>query len=281
MIPRYDLEAVEHGILDRSSSSPVTIARMRRPSIGVLVGAAAAAVLVVAVGGRHPRRRLTRDDGSTTDDPTLTSRPRCRRLFPTVNTSPTHTEAPSPAPPASGGMWPQSSLDEVREAQELADAGDPAYTWQVDPQLSSGEWWAYRQGTGRGDRRAIPPRRAGLGPVPVQSVPGRRRRRCGRRDPPWRRVPAVRARRDEPSVPDCARRAPGSAGRRAVRTDDRRAPLRGREPRPLPTRPAGPRRDLGGEPVGDDRAVRADGSACRRGRGNRTPRGLPASTHRG
>jgi len=31
----------------------------------------------------------------------------------------------------SGGMWPQSSLEEVREAQELADAGDPRYTWQV------------------------------------------------------------------------------------------------------------------------------------------------------
>src|SRR5919106_1481085 len=34
-----------------------------------------------------------------------------------------------------GGMWPQSSLEEVRQAQELADAGDPRYTWQVDPAL--------------------------------------------------------------------------------------------------------------------------------------------------
>ena len=32
-------------------------------------------------------------------------------------------------------MWPQSSLAEVQQAQELADAGDPAYTWQVDPAL--------------------------------------------------------------------------------------------------------------------------------------------------
>jgi hypothetical protein len=32
-------------------------------------------------------------------------------------------------------MWPQTSLREVRQAQELADAGDPDYTWQVDPQL--------------------------------------------------------------------------------------------------------------------------------------------------
>jgi hypothetical protein len=30
-------------------------------------------------------------------------------------------------------MWPQSSLEEVREAQELADAGDPRYTWQLLP----------------------------------------------------------------------------------------------------------------------------------------------------
>ena len=40
-------------------------------------------------------------------------------------------------------MWPQATRDEVLEAQELADAGDPAYTWQLDPQLNDGlegEW---------------------------------------------------------------------------------------------------------------------------------------------
>lgn len=41
----------------------------------------------------------------------------------------------SSAPSVSDQMWPQSSLDEVREAQELADAGDPDYTWQVDATL--------------------------------------------------------------------------------------------------------------------------------------------------
>ena len=46
-------------------------------------------------------------------------------------------EVPSPGPTASGQMWPQSSLEEVLEAQELADAGDPRYTWQVDPTLAS------------------------------------------------------------------------------------------------------------------------------------------------
>jgi hypothetical protein len=38
---------------------------------------------------------------------------------------------PTPAPPTSGTMWPQSSLKEAEEAQRLADAGDPRYTWQV------------------------------------------------------------------------------------------------------------------------------------------------------
>jgi hypothetical protein len=34
------------------------------------------------------------------------------------------------------GMWPQTTLEEVRAAQERADAGDPDYTWQVDPSWS-------------------------------------------------------------------------------------------------------------------------------------------------
>jgi hypothetical protein len=41
-------------------------------------------------------------------------------------------------PEASRRMWPQSSLEEVREAQELADAGDPRYPWQLDPKLAKG-----------------------------------------------------------------------------------------------------------------------------------------------
>jgi hypothetical protein len=48
----------------------------------------------------------------------------------------------TPGPTASGGMWPQSTLEEVRAAQELADAGDPDYTWQVDPQLLQDDSWA-------------------------------------------------------------------------------------------------------------------------------------------
>jgi hypothetical protein len=40
-------------------------------------------------------------------------------------------ENPGPGPTTSGGMWPQSSLEEAQRAQRLADAGDPRYTWQV------------------------------------------------------------------------------------------------------------------------------------------------------
>ena len=39
------------------------------------------------------------------------------------------------APTASGPMWPQASLQEVRKAQQRVDAGDPAYTGQVEPAM--------------------------------------------------------------------------------------------------------------------------------------------------
>ncbi|HVM11289.1 MAG TPA: hypothetical protein VM638_02265, partial [Actinomycetota bacterium] len=37
----------------------------------------------------------------------------------------------------SGGMWPQANLEEVKQAQERADAGDSDYTWQLDAQLAA------------------------------------------------------------------------------------------------------------------------------------------------
>jgi hypothetical protein len=40
-------------------------------------------------------------------------------------------------------MWPQVTLEEVRAAQELADAGDPAYTWQLGAQLSEEDPWGH------------------------------------------------------------------------------------------------------------------------------------------
>jgi hypothetical protein len=45
---------------------------------------------------------------------------------------------PGPGPATPEAMWPQTSPEEVRQAQELADAGDPRYTWQVDPALVGG-----------------------------------------------------------------------------------------------------------------------------------------------
>ena len=53
--------------------------------------------------------------------------------------APSPVTVPASAPGTSGGMWPQSTLDEVRAAQELADAGDPAYTWQLDAKLAAEE----------------------------------------------------------------------------------------------------------------------------------------------
>ena len=41
--------------------------------------------------------------------------------------------------PAALGWWPQANLDEVRLAQDRADAGDPDYTWQLDPELDGDE----------------------------------------------------------------------------------------------------------------------------------------------
>ena len=51
-------------------------------------------------------------------------------------------EASSPEMIATG-MWPQSNLEEVQEAQELADAGDPDSTWQLGTQLTLDDPWAH------------------------------------------------------------------------------------------------------------------------------------------
>jgi hypothetical protein len=44
------------------------------------------------------------------------------------------SEVPDPEP-TTPILWPQSSLEEVREAQRLADAGDTDFTWQLEPGL--------------------------------------------------------------------------------------------------------------------------------------------------
>ena len=90
-----------------------------RQSMAFAAGAAAVVLTIVGVGflsGLPNQPAL--------GDPALT---------PTVTPMPTPDTRSSS--PISGGMWPQSSFDEVQRAQELADAGDPDYTWQVAPSL--------------------------------------------------------------------------------------------------------------------------------------------------
>jgi hypothetical protein len=48
-----------------------------------------------------------------------------------------HRPGSDPDVTPSGVMWPQTSLEEVRQAQELADADDPRYAWQIDPDLAA------------------------------------------------------------------------------------------------------------------------------------------------
>ena len=87
--------------------------------------AAAAAALVVITGSIAVISNA---------DPDATTKP--------SDSPPTVVTFPTLAPGTSGGMWPQSTLAEIRAAQELADAGDPAYTWQLDAKLAAdGEPW--------------------------------------------------------------------------------------------------------------------------------------------
>lgn len=63
---------------------------------------------------------------------------------PSVGVKPSPTPSASITARPSGGMWPQTTLEEVRQAQERADAGDPNYTWQVAPGLDQrSRSWMY------------------------------------------------------------------------------------------------------------------------------------------
>lgn len=59
------------------------------------------------------------------------------RSIPTDNPEP--VTVPALPPGTSGGWWPQSTSSEVQDAQNRADAGDPAYLWQVDAGLAADE----------------------------------------------------------------------------------------------------------------------------------------------
>ena len=79
------------------------------------------------------------DEPNPADVPTSTVPTTAPTTTPTTTPAPTTT--PTTPAATSGGMWPQATVEEVRAAQQLADAGDPAYTWQVDPQLAEDESW--------------------------------------------------------------------------------------------------------------------------------------------
>ncbi len=98
-----------------------------------------------------PRPSLNCDDGSTPAAPdgapseelprdlTFLHDPRNDTVTDTSGMVWARHRPEDPDPEVSADMWPQSSIDEARQAQGLADAGDAAYTWQVDPQLESQE----------------------------------------------------------------------------------------------------------------------------------------------
>src|SRR5262245_51346081 len=101
--------------------------RHRRVALKIALAVAAAVVLVVALAAIV--RIENEPDPVDVPPPTVPAPPSTTREGPT-----------------SGGMWPQSTLEEMRAAQERADAGDPAYTWQiVDPQLADDDSWTYEE----------------------------------------------------------------------------------------------------------------------------------------
>lgn len=51
-------------------------------------------------------------------------------IGPGASPSPSPTSSPSTRPGETMPWWPQTSLEEVREAQRLSDAGDPGFRWQ-------------------------------------------------------------------------------------------------------------------------------------------------------
>ena len=55
-------------------------------------------------------------------------------LVSTLSSGPAPVGRPEPTTPI---LWPHSTLEEAEEAQRLADAGDPEYTWQLEPALEA------------------------------------------------------------------------------------------------------------------------------------------------
>ncbi len=125
------------GVVDTPATDHprVQVARRSRP-VGRWLGVAACTALVMTgVAALAQRRDPSPEIGPNNPATTESSLP-----IDTVAPVPSVT-VPVLPPATSGAMWPQSTLDDVRAAQALADAGDPAYTWQLDVKLAAGETW--------------------------------------------------------------------------------------------------------------------------------------------
>ncbi|MEP7159155.1 MAG: hypothetical protein ABI797_06985 [Chloroflexota bacterium] len=121
-LPDRTVAAIAEGLDDVHQRGPLGLPR--RLSMPRFVPALASATVVVLVAVLALGVYFNRPGVAVNPSPTSSASPDIG-----INASPTPSAIPST--PTSGGMWPQSTLEEVRQAQELADAGDPAYTWQV------------------------------------------------------------------------------------------------------------------------------------------------------
>ena len=216
---------VEAITIDLAAQRPTRLEHRRRWVLGVaaLVGAAAAiAGIVVVTAGRE------------TLAPTVDSVPVPLSTVPAP--PPTTTETPT-----SGGMWPQSTLEEVRVAQERADAGDPDYTWQVaatDAVRARGLGRAHRNSSSSTGSSVRCWAGRHICSTDMQAgAPLRRRRGSARWHSARPSLSPVCAGTHEPALPTPAWL--GTA-RRAVRADDRRLQLRVGEPRSRPARASRP-----------------------------------------
>jgi hypothetical protein len=126
---RHDGDGERHTSIELAPTSAEPPTR-RRVALKIALAAAAATVLVVALTAIV---RVGDDPGPAVVPPSTVPAPP-----PSIAPAPPPTTQATTAP-TSGGMWPQSTLEEVRVAQERADAGDPDYTWQVGADLVEGD----------------------------------------------------------------------------------------------------------------------------------------------
>jgi hypothetical protein len=116
----YGRQIESDPLLSTQAPSVDAAPRSSQPRLGWgLAWAAGAFVVILTVGGLY--LAFSGADGQVVDQ-TIVSTP---------------TTFLEPEPTTDGVIWPQSSLEDVQEAQELADAGDLSVTWQLAPDLET------------------------------------------------------------------------------------------------------------------------------------------------